>query len=174
NKLKIGQFFDFRTLKRLASNNENIDSLIYISQKNFNQMYRYLRENNRSNISVLMVAGVWMEGLYITGQVYKKNPSPELKEAIGEQKIMLSDLMILLRNYQNNEDFAKLIEDYEEIYELFKKVEITYEQGEPEQTEENGRLIIKQNTKSNVNVSDELIEKIIEKSKKTRNKLISN
>jgi len=173
NKLKIGQFFDFQTLKRLASSNENVDSLIYISQRNFNQMYKYLRENNRSNISVLMMAGVWIEGLYLTGQVYKMDPDPELREAIGEQKIMLSDLMILLRNYERDPDFAALIEDYEDIYDLFKKVKITYEQGEPEQITEDGKLIIKQNTKSIVNISDELLQKIIKRSTKIRNKLIN-
>ena len=173
NKLKIGQFFDFQTIKRLASSNENVDSLIYISQRNFNQMYKYLRENNRSNISVLMMAGVWIEGLYLTGQVYKMDPDPELREAIGEQKIMLSDLMILLRNYERDPDFASLIEDYEDIYDLFKKVKITYEQGEPEQITEDGKLIIKQNTKSIVNISDELLQKIIKRSTKIRNKLIN-
>ena len=173
NKLKIGQFFDFQTIKRLASSNENVDSLIYISQRNFNQMYKYLRENNRSNISVLMMAGVWIEGLYLTGQVYKMDPDPELREAIGEQKIMLSDLMILLRNYERDPDFASLIEDYEDIYDLFKKVKITYEQGEPEQVVEDGKLIIKQNTKSIVNISDELLQKIIKRSTKIRNKLIN-
>jgi hypothetical protein len=173
NKLKIGQFFDFQTIKRLASSNENVDSLIYISQRNFNQMYKYLRENNRSNISVLMMAGVWIEGLYLTGQVYNMDPDPELREAIGEQKIMLSDLMILLRNYERDPDFASLIEDYEDIYDLFKKVKITYEQGEPEQVVEDGKLIIKQNTKSIVNISDELLQKIIKRSTKIRNKLIN-
>ncbi len=173
NKLKIGQFFDFQTLKRLASSNESVDSLIYISQRNFNQMYKYLRENNRSNISVLMMAGVWIEGMYLTGQVYNKNPDPELREAIGEQKIMLSDLMILLRNYERDPDFAKLIEDYEDLYDLFKEVKITYEQGDPEQVVEDGKLIIKQNTKSIVNISDELLQKIIKRSTKIRNKLIN-
>lgn len=173
NKLKIGQFFDFQTLKRLASSNENVDSLIYISQRNFNQMYKYLRENNRSNISVLMMAGVWIEGMYLTGQVYKMDPDPELREAIGEQKIMLSDLMILLRNYERDPDFAELIEDYEDIYDLFKKVKITYEQGEPEQIVEDGKLIIKQNTKSIVTISDELLQKIIKRSTKVRNNLIN-
>ena len=173
NKLKIGQFFDFQTLKRLASNNENIDSLIYISQRNFNQMNQYLRENRRSNISVLMVAGVWIEGIYLTGQVYEMSPDPELREAIGEQKIMISDLMILLRNYEKDPDFAALIKDYEKLYELFKKVKITYEQGEPERIEKDGRLIIKQNTKSIVNISDELLDKIIKQSVSIRNKLIS-
>lgn len=173
NKIKVGQFFDFQTLKRLASNNENIDSLIYISQRNFNQMDTYLRENNRSNLSVLMVAGVWIEGLHLTGQVYRSNPDPELREAIGEQKIMISDLMILLRNFRNDPKFAALTDQYEEIYDLFKKVKITYEQGESEQKVVDGRLVIKQNTRSIVNISDELLNEIIQKTTEVRNNLIS-
>ena len=58
--IRVGQFFDFSTLKRLATNNQNLDSLMYISVQNFNQMDRYLRENNRSNLSSLIVAGVWI------------------------------------------------------------------------------------------------------------------
>jgi hypothetical protein len=36
--INVGQFFDFETLKRLATNNENIDSLMYISIHSFNVM----------------------------------------------------------------------------------------------------------------------------------------
>ena len=173
NKIRVGQFFDFETLKRLATNNENLDSLMYISQRNFNQMDQYLRENNRSNLSSLMVAGVWIEGLYLSCKVYQYNPDPELREAIGEQKIMISDLMILLRNFENNPDFAKLIEGYDEIYELFKQVKITYEQGESTQEVIDGKLVIVQNRKSIVQISDELLEKIINKTIQTRNNLIN-
>ncbi|PLX05559.1 MAG: hypothetical protein C0594_07095, partial [Marinilabiliales bacterium] len=35
-ELKVGQFFDFGTLKRLATNNTNLDSLMYISVSSFN------------------------------------------------------------------------------------------------------------------------------------------
>jgi len=52
--LKVGQFFDFTTLKRLATNNTNLDSLMYISVHSFNQMDKYLRENNRSSLSTLI------------------------------------------------------------------------------------------------------------------------
>ena len=36
--LSIGQFFDFQTLKRLASSNENMDSLMFLSQNSFREM----------------------------------------------------------------------------------------------------------------------------------------
>jgi len=174
DKLKIGQFFDFSTLKRLASSSENIDSLIYISQRNFKQMDEYLRENSRSNLSALMIAGAWLEGLYLTSEVYKSDPDPQLREAIGEQKVMMSNLMILLENYRNNPDFQDLIKDYKRIHKIFKEVKITIEQGETEQIiDENGQLTFKQNEKSIVKITDEQLYKIIEETNKIRNNLIS-
>ena len=173
NSIKVGQFFDFTTLHRLAKNNENLDSLMYITQRNFNQMDQYLRENQRSNLSTLMVAGGWIEGLYLSGKVYQSKPDPELREAIGEQKIILGDLMILLRNYENNPDFEQLIEDFNDIHELYKEVKITVEQGEPTRKVVDGRLVIQQNTKSMVDVSDELLDKIIRESVEVRNKIIN-
>ncbi|MBS3805864.1 MAG: hypothetical protein KGY60_00025 [Bacteroidales bacterium] len=173
NSIKVGQFFDFATLHRLAKNNEELDSLMYITQRNFNQMDQYLRENNRSNLSTLMVAGGWIEGLYLSGQVYRSRPDEELREAIGEQKIILGDLMILMRNFESDPDFKNLIEDFENIHQLYQDVTITIEQGEPTRKVVDGRLVIEQNTKSIVNVSDELLERIIKESVEIRNKIIN-
>jgi len=173
NNLNVGQFFDFNTLQRLAKNNENLDSLMYISQRNFNQMDKYLRENNRSNLSTLMVAGGWIEGLYLSGKVFRNKPDPELREAIGEQKIILGDLMILLKNFEKDSDFASLIKKFERLNELFKDVTITIEKGEPERKVVDGRLVIQQNEKSVVSVSDKLLDKIISESIEIRNNLIN-
>jgi hypothetical protein len=173
NSLKVGQFFDFSTLQRLAKNNENLDSLMYISQRNFNQMDQYLRENQRSNLSTLMVAGGWIEGLYLSGKVFQNRPDPELREAIGEQKIILGDLMILLKNFEKDSDFAGLIEEFERLNRLYKNVQIAIVKGEPERQVVDGRLVIQQNEKSVVTISDELLDKIINESISVRNKLIN-
>jgi hypothetical protein len=170
--IHVGQFFDFTTLKRLATNNQNLDSLMYISVQNFNQMDRYLRENKRSSLSSLIIAGVWVEGMYLVGEVARKNPSPELTEKIGEQKIILSNLMIILKNYQKDPNFKELIEDLNEIQDLYKDVVITYEKGEPEMVEEDGMLVIKQNDKQFIEISEELMFRIINKTSAIRNKII--
>ncbi|MCK5210732.1 MAG: hypothetical protein KAQ79_22030, partial [Cyclobacteriaceae bacterium] len=52
NDLSIGQFFDFGTIARLASNSKNLDSLLLITTQNFNNINGYLQENQRSNLSV--------------------------------------------------------------------------------------------------------------------------
>lgn len=174
DELKVGQFFDFSTIKRLALNNENLDSLMYISVSSFNNMDTYLRENNRSNISSLIVVGVWIQGLYIATQVVSESTDNEaVIERIGEQKLILNDLLLILKNYKADKKFYDLIKDVEKIKKEFEAVKITYEVGEPEAKEVDGMLVIIQNSTSHVEISREQIEKITEVIEEVRNKLIS-
>jgi hypothetical protein len=171
--VRVGQFFDFTTLKRLAQSTQNLDSLMYISVHSFNQMDKYLRTDKRSDLSTLMVTGVWIEGLYLATQVAKADPHPELAERIGEQKIIMGDLMLILENYKSDKQFAKLIEELNLLKDEFNDVTITIEKGEPEAVEEDGMLIIVQNDVSIVDISEEKLKSIIEKTEDIRNKLIS-
>jgi hypothetical protein len=171
--IKVGQFFDFETLKRLATSRENIDSLMYISVNSFNNMDLYLRDNNRGHLSALMIAGTWVEGMYLVTQVASEKSNPELSERIGEQKINLNNIMLILDNYKEHEQVMKVIESLNGLKEEFDKVEITYVIGEPETVEQGGMIMIVQNEKSVVNISDEQLNKIISKTKQIRNKLIS-
>jgi len=147
---------------------------MYISVASFNNMDAYLRENNRSNISSLIVVGVWIQGLYIATQVVKEAPdNPELIERIGEQKLILNDLLLILKNYKADKKFYDLIQQIERIKGEFDPVKITYEIGEPEAVEIDGMLVIKQNETSHVEVSEEQIANIINVIEEVRNKLIS-
>ena len=49
DELRVGQFFDFTTLARLAKNAENIDSLLYLTTSGFEKMDEFLKEKNRGN-----------------------------------------------------------------------------------------------------------------------------
>jgi hypothetical protein len=171
--LAVGQFFDFNTLRRLASSQSNLDSLMYISVSSFNQMDQYLRQERRAHLSTAMVAGVWIEGLYLLTQVSKTHPGEEISERIGEQKIILNDLFLILKNYERaHPEFADLTRQLAYIKEDFDKVSITYEIGEPEAIERNGMLMIIQHERSNVNMSAEQLRNITEKAEIIRNKLI--
>ncbi len=172
--IKVGQFFDFTTLKRLATNNQNLDSLMYISVHSFNQMDKYLRSNKRSNLSALIVAGVWVEGLYLATQVAKEAPHPELADRIGDQKTILNDLMLILDNYKSDRHFADLIKELNVIKDDYNGVTITIEKGEPEAIEENGTLTIVQNDKSIVHMTNEQLNNIINTTEKIRNRLIQD
>ena len=171
--IRVGQFFDFTTLKRLATSRENIDSLMYISVNSFNNIDSYLRENNRGHLSALMITGVWIEGMYLATQVANETSNPALSERIGEQKLNLNNLFLILNPYQNQQQIADLLAQLKEIKEVFDQVEITYEMGEPETVEKDGMVMIVQNEKSIVQITDEQLQQIINKTEEVRNKLIA-
>ena len=170
--IQVGQFFDFATLNRIATNKENIDSLMLISQQSFNRIDSYLRETNRAHLSVVIIAGVWVEGLYISTRVTQDMPNARMKEIIGEQKVAMNSLMLLLKNYQKEPNIAKLVYNLEEIQELYKQVTIAYEYLDPTSEVVNGVLTLKQNDKQIINMSEEVLTEIIEKVQALRNSLL--
>lgn len=172
DNIKVGQFFDFSTLKRLATNSDNLDSLMYISVSSFDQMDVFLRENNRSDVSTLIVTGVWIEGLFLATQVVKDTPNKEIEERIGEQKLILSDLLLILNNYKRDKKIFDLIEMINKIKEQYANVTISYEVGEPEAVEVDGVLTIIQNEKSIVNITQDQIKSITKEVENVRNFIV--
>ncbi|HOP04282.1 MAG TPA: hypothetical protein PL017_06430 [Tenuifilaceae bacterium] len=172
--IQVGQFFDFNTLRRIATNKENLDSLMLISQQSFNRIDSYLRETNRASLSVVIIAGVWLEGLYLSTRVAQDANHPRINETIGEQKVIMGTLMALLDNYKRDPNIATLISDFEEIKDLYKDVTITYEiGGEPTPVVKDGVLTFVQNDVQTIKMSDETLKAIITKVQTLRNKFIS-
>jgi len=169
--LKVSQFFDFNTIKRLATSNTDLDSLIFMSVHSFNQMDEHLRLTDRSNLSALMVTGVWLEGMYQVTQVSSGQENIELAEYIGEQKLVLNNLLFILKNYEDDDQFASIIADYEDLKLIFEKVLISYELSDPEPVEqEDGMLMIVQQETSIVEISNEVLAEIANKTKVIRDK----
>jgi len=166
--IRVGQFFDFESLKRMATNSSNLDSLMQMSVSSFNQMDAYLRQQNRSNVSALVITGAWVEGLYIASNVIEKTNDEELINRLGEQKEIVDILYIILRNYEQNSSFKLLIDHLSDLKALYKQVKITKEVGEPKTIEEDGMLIIVQAEVSHVEISSETLGTIIEKIKEIR------
>jgi len=170
--LRVGQYFDFETLKRLSVSKSNLDSLLFMSVNSYNQIDQYLRDNNRGSISALMIAGVWIEGQFLATQVSLSHPDRVLRDRIGEQKIILGDLLMLLRPYrESSAEYTALYDMMEGISNRYRDVRITYRLGEPETAEQDGRLVMIQHEESIVEMSDEQLTEIAAVSKDVRNKL---
>lgn len=173
--LKVGQFFNFESIRRLSQNKSNLDSLLFISIDSYSKIDKYLRENERGQFSALMIIGVWIEGQYLATQVVNQYPDTMLIDRIGEQKIILNDLLLLVSPYCNRDDeFTNLCNDLQDIKEGYRDVKITYTSGDPISVEKDGRLEIIQTETSVVKMSKEQLNGIIEITKNIRNRLISN
>ncbi|HLN19737.1 MAG TPA: hypothetical protein VK213_01520 [Bacteroidales bacterium] len=172
--ISIGQFFDFELIKRLASNNDKMDSLVYLSTMNFNKMDAFLRSQKRTNMSILMVTGTWLEGFYIATQNYQDGNSPQIMEWIGNQKVIIDQLMLGLSAFRNDPYFIQVISDFNELKAIYDTITITYEYHEPESVEIDGRLVIVDKSTSKVNITEEQIDQICGIVKQIRSKLVSN
>jgi hypothetical protein len=171
--LMVGQFFDFTTLKRLTSNSENIDSLLYISTASFNEMSGYLHLQKRSELSLLMITGAWLEGLYIATQVAKLNPTQELNERIGEQKFNIENLSYAIDLYSHKPYFKDLSVLFTDIVKLYDDVLIEYDDDEPEMVVIDGQLVVIDNSKSTIKITNQQVMAIT-KSIELIRKTISN
>jgi hypothetical protein len=172
--INVGQFFDFETIKRLSLNRSNLDSLFLLSNNAYNEIDKFLREKGRGQLSALLISGVWIEGQYLATQVLKQYPDTLLRNRVGEQKIILNDLIMLLAPYCNSGDqFRERCQYMQEFREVYRDVRITYTVGEPVMVEKDGALVVVQTDQSKVDMTDEQLSAIIETSAKIRNKLIS-
>lgn len=162
--LNVGQFLDFSTLSRLAKNSTNLDSLKQLSVSSFNEMDKYLREQKRSNVSTAIVAGAWVEGIFITCKVIEQTQDPELINRLGEQKDIVGILLIILNNYSRGDaNFQELVSKVDDVKKIYDNVEITYELGEPVTKEVDGMLVIEQNELTHVKITPEQVSAIIAK-----------
>jgi hypothetical protein len=173
--IKVGQFFDFESIKRLSKNRSNLDSLLFISVDSYNKIDTYLRSNDRGQLSALMIIGVWIEGQYLATQVVRQYPNKMLSDRIGEQKIILNDLLLLVSPYCNRDpEFTNLCKDMQDIKDKYHDIRITYTQGDPVSVEKDGGLTIKQTETSVVTMSKDQLDGVIEITKNIRDRLISN
>jgi len=174
NQLNIGQFFDIETIGRLATNSKNLDSLLLITTQNFNSINHYLQQQNRSNLSVLLLTGGWLEAMQVTCQVAANNPDhTELREKIGEQKITLEQILLLFSFYENDENMASLLSDLKELEATFNKINITYTYKESSMEVVDGVAVIKDNSTATIEITDEDVRNIMSKTNSIRNKIIS-
>jgi hypothetical protein len=173
DELNIGQFFDIETIGRLATNSKNLDSLLLITTLNFNHINHYLQSQGRDNLSVLLLTGGWLEAMQITCQVASKKPSKELFEKIGEQKIILEQILLLFSFYKDDTNMAGLLTDLEQLKAAYEKVTINYTYKESSMEIVNGVAVIKDNSTTTIDITEQNVEEIRTITNSIRTRIIS-
>ena len=173
--LNIGQFFQIETIGRLATNSQNLDSLLLLTTQNFNSINHYLQTQSRANLSVLLLTGGWLEALHIICNVAAASPeNKQLQETVGEQKIILENIVALLSYYKDSDsNMASLLEDLRALERSFDKVNITYTYKASSFEIVDGVMVIKDNSTSTVEITPKDVEQIGAITKNIRTKIIS-
>ncbi len=175
--LRIGKFFDYETLNKLSESSRNVDSVLYITNRGFDDMTRYLIEQNRSDIAVLIAYGTWIESLYLATHVKTLPPNKDLiHQRIGEQKLVLHNMLLLLNNYRSSDNekckHNELFEDLLKLKDEFDKVSIEYIYQDPIMKNFKNHIVVVDKSTSKVNINQETIDNIAKQVKYIRNKII--
>lgn len=139
-KLGITNAFTQDVMDRLQENNKNRDSLLHIISENYWTMDAYLKENGRANISALVIAGGWVEGLFIATQISNIAESDDLRTRIAEQSYSLEHLIALVNSYGDDPSLSPIKEDLARVQEHFEGMDLGASSGEI--TEQEGVTVI--------------------------------
>jgi hypothetical protein len=169
--LGISGAFDEATTSRLEANMENRDSLLAIIADSYWNADAYLKDNGQPGVSSLIVAGGWIEGLYIATEIAKTTKNQGINIRIGEQKLSLDNLIALLESYKTeNEGVPDLLNSLNDLKKVFDAIPVTTV-GTVATTDQEKKVTTVENGSSFV-LSDDQMKQIANKTAEIRNKII--
>lgn len=158
--LNLSGAFDQALMERFSNNLGNQDSMLVIVSDAYRAGDDYLKNNDRSHVASLVLAGGWLESLHFATHVAMEHGNQDVLNRIGEQKNSLYNLISLLQHYNNEEEYADLVQDLIDLWKCFDNVTFEYTYTAPEVDVENKTTHIKSTT--NVTISDEDLKAIDE------------
>jgi hypothetical protein len=171
NDLGMGGAFDADFLTRFEKNSNNEDSMLVILTEAFRKGDSFLKENERKNISALILTGGWIESMYFAANLYKASNNIAILNRIGEQQQSLVTIIDILNEYNENTENDEILAQLNELNEVFSKIKMDYNYVEPE-TDQNRRITT---IKSGMNIEfeDGLFEIILEKVNEIRGSIVA-
>lgn len=128
--LGISAAFDSETMNRVnktmekKNDQERDDELQQIVSEAYLTANAFLKDNERAKTASLILAGGWVEGLYIAASLSNKTEkNQDLLLMIAEQKFSLENLVALLEAYEEDQQVAEVLKDMNELMALYNKIE---------------------------------------------------
>jgi len=127
SELNIEGIFTEEVRERIEGNMNNKDSLMDIIASTYMETDLYLQDNDRPIVSKAILAGAWLEGLYIAVNLkIDEGKEDAIWNKIAEQKPALTNLINMLNAVEGTE-FDERIKTLTELQELFNEVNLEYD-----------------------------------------------
>ena len=167
NELGIGDVIDNDVIARAEANRTRQDSLVAIVSESFFEMNQKLKANGQEDLSGMLVASGWLESIYLATR-YTDQANDDLKKRIAEQKLVMEDVMMLVKSYTQSAELAGLIVAMQPVVDAFDAV--TKEAGASDITKSEGAIII--GGGPSFSMSDEALASIANAVADVRNQLV--
>ncbi len=153
-------------LKRLESNIGSADSLAVITDDVYFSSFETLEDSKQGPTLALVVAGGWLESIFIATNLAKYEEKSAIIERLADQKYTLENLIEFLKKHEADPNVAAIKTDFEGLLAEFNK--INEKDANASKEKEKGKEKILTGGKQLV-MTEEVYKGIVEKIKTIRN-----
>lgn len=165
-KLELSNAFDQEMLEGFKSSLNSEDSLLRFTGSAFRMADKYLKNNNRDDVSALVLTGGWIEGMFLTLSGASEKSDPMLTTRLGEQRKTLENLIALLEATDTDKTQGALIAGLKEALAAYAGVTANYQFQTPTVDAEKKTTYV--NSTSSVEMTADQFKLIAEKVKALR------
>ncbi len=130
--LNISAAIDPNIVKQVEAKQDDKEALVELITNTFYDTYEHLNKNSRSAVSMLILAGSWVEGLYIITHISEDTyNNKEMVKLVMDQKSSLNKLTELMKVTETDPAIAetlKLLKPIQTIYDSIEEGSITQNQ----------------------------------------------
>jgi hypothetical protein len=120
-ELGISGAFDEELMERIENNEGDTDTLFAISNETYYDSYLYLEENGKGVELCLIMAGGYIESLYIICNLVDKfKEGDPIIEKIGDQKLVLENLLDFILQYSDDQMVSEVMDDLITLSDVFE------------------------------------------------------
>lgn len=123
DNLEITSAFNSTLVEDVEKNLDDKDQLVKVITNSFYDTYEFLNKNGKANLSLLVVSGSFIEGLYVATHISENTyANPEIVKVIFDQKESLERLLKVLEPEKQDENIAALISDFTGLKASYDKI----------------------------------------------------
>lgn len=173
-QLGVGNAFDEKTVDRVQANSGRKDSLLNIISDSYMTTDEMLKESQRESVSALVIAGGFIEALYLGTQLAKTSKNPQdIINRIAEQKGTMDNVVGLLSTYEDDPGVASILPDIKSLKAIYDQVKVETQTASEVKTNPSTKVTTI-GGKITYSISPEIMEQLTQKSAEIRNKIISS
>ena len=125
DELGISGVYDKTLVERTKKFSNNKDSLVNMLNKVFNKTNDFLSKNNRNQVTVLITAGGFTEGLFLTALLAElSKDNKKLMAVIASQKENYEKLASILEAYKYDEYMKPVFDEVAKLKPIWEKYDI--------------------------------------------------
>tara|TARA_B100001093_G_C26834079_1_gene1017535 strand:- start:247 stop:1137 length:891 start_codon:yes stop_codon:yes gene_type:complete len=150
-------------LERFSNNMDNKDSLLSLASDAYLEIDAYLKDNNNHDVAAVVLAGGWIESMYLQSNNFKSDSSEAMQMNLAENKYTLHHFIKLIDKIGTSDDYWELKEMFVDLNSIYEEISSNYTYVAPETNSQKKTTTIKSNSSfvTSLEISNQIAEEFI-------------